>query len=421
MCIIIVGGGVGGLASALLLQRLGMPCRVFERAQHFEDVGAGIQLSPNAMRVLRALGVANTLRQTRCEPQNVTVRHAASAKVIFSLPVGATARRRWGEDYWVVHRADLLAALHEAVNREFPATIASSAEVVGITQNTDGVAAHLANGETVNGTALIGADGLKSTVRAHIVGDGAPRFTGKVAWRALVPRSTATHGRASAPHTEEINVWASNRRHVVTYPVRGGRLLNIVGIIEEEAESAEGWSRTVEPSAFRDRFAMTPLIHPALASAVASATEVYRWPLYDRAPMTQWSEGRVTFLGDAAHPMLPSMAQGAAMALEDAWILAAELHQRCTNAPLALQDIESAFTGYEAARQTRTAAVQRRAGRNLDMFHRSGPVSAGLVYRVLQLIGHAAPALLQRQQDWIYAHDVTATHSLPDTATRPCA
>ncbi|MEO0619186.1 MAG: FAD-dependent monooxygenase [Pseudomonadota bacterium] len=415
MTILIVGGGIGGLASAILLGRLGMSCCVLERSATFEDVGAGIQLSPNAMRVLCALGIADTLRPLRCEPNAVTVRHAVSGKEIFSLPLGDAARHRWGNDYWVVHRADLVAAMRDAVIQEFPSAIASNAEVVSIAQTETHVIAHLSNGETVEGHALVGADGLKSVTRAQIVGDGAPRFTGKVAWRALVPRRSEEAGPTSLLHVGQTTVWAGAGRHVVTYPVRGGALLNVVGVINEADESAESWSRTANPTDFQDRFATPQFAHRDLRAAIANSREVYRWPLYDRAPLSKWSDGRIGLLGDAAHPMLPSMAQGAAMALEDAWVLAAELHQASQKHPPSLLDLNHAFDRYTAARQPRTAAIQRRATRNLDMFHRSGPVNAGLMYGTLKLVGRIAPALLQRQQDWIYAYDVTAIHPAPLT------
>lgn len=387
--IVIAGAGIGGLTAALALTRVGFRALILEQAQRLEETGAGIQLSPNATRVLLALGLAERLRPLVVAPQAVRVVRANSGADIVRIPLGAAAEARYGAPYWVIHRADLQAVLAAAIEDSPDVTLRLGTRVQdyavhqhGVTVVTQDAAGrdHVSRDE--QGIALIGADGLWSTLRARLGDRTAPRFAKRTAWRAVVPAS-----RVLEEFREPVTgLWLGRDAHLVHYPVRGGREVNIVAIVRDDWHG-EGWSTPARQGELTPRFAA----FPAQVRALLALPERWqKWALFDRPPGRPRSREEVTLLGDAAHPMLPFLAQGGAMAIEDAAVLARCL-ERDENIPRALR-------AYEGARRHRVARVQREARRNSQVYHLAGPL--GLA-RNLTLAALGGEKLLRRY-DWLY-------------------
>lgn len=407
MKVVIAGGGLGGLTAALCCLHHGHEVTVLERAPALEEVGAGIQIPPNAMKVYAALGLDGALAAAGFRPQALEARMGRSGRRLFRVPLAAAAPARWGAPYLHIHRADFLAVLEQALRARAPGALKLGVQVTGHADGPQGVTAQLADGGEVIGDVLVGADGLHSAVRARMLGPDAPRFTGMTAWRAVVPM--AALGPDAPPPTA--CVWMGPGRHCVTYRLRGGTLANFVGVVEcpatpagqaaarpPESRPAESWSaRGSAGEALADFEGW----HPTITGLIGAAATLYRWALFDRPPLARWVSGRVALLGDAAHPMLPFMAQGAAMAAEDAWVLAAFLARAGTG------DVARALQAYERARKGRASAVQAASRANARVFHRRSPAGQIATYGPMWLAGRLAPAAIARRQDWLYAHDVT--------------
>jgi salicylate hydroxylase len=386
--VIIVGAGIGGLTAALAIARRGFEVAVFDQAQRLEEVGAGIQLSPNASRILLALGLRDQLQRHVVTPEELRIIDARTARVLARAPLGAAAERRYGAPYWVIHRGDLQAVLVEAVHARPGIGLHLGARVEDFTLTETGVtiSARSALGDFEHrGAALIGADGLWSNLRRSL-GDGRePRFAGHSAWRALAP------AEAVVPElrTPAVNLWLGGGAHLVHYPVRGGSLVNVVAIIRDDWREA-GWSAPAERADILARYpAATWSATPR--ALLAAPPHWQKWALYDRAPLARWGTGAVTLLGDAAHPMLPYLAQGAAMAIEDAAVLAQRLAEARDNPAAAMR-------GYERQRRSRTARAQRAARRNGTIYQLGGPAAS---LRSLALTAVGGARLLTRY-DWLY-------------------
>lgn len=367
--VLVAGGGIGGLATALALSRAGLPVTVLEQAAAFSDVGAGIQLGPNAGRLLDGWGLGPALRAVAAMPQQLLVRDAHDGCALGTLRLGAAMRQRYGHDYLSAHRADLhgllLAAARQAGASIVPGfTIKKVAEEQG--NALAGGINHSKNTENIEGQALIGCDGLWSVVRAQLLHDGPPHATGHLAYRALLPSNAAPKGAAR----QDVTVWLGPLMHVVCYPVRGGDWLNLVAVVHGEmsgADQRQGWVQSADVLTL---LAALPGAHSSLRDLVQAAPGWTRWVLHDRPPLrsaTPYAQGRIALLGDAAHPMRPYLAQGAAMALEDAAALAQALQATPRDVPLALQQ-------YAAARWRRNARVQQKSLRNGRIFHAQGPL-----------------------------------------------
>ena len=358
---LIAGGGIGGLTAALCLARVGCEVTVFEQAAEFGEVGAGIQLSPNASRVLHHLGLAPRLDALGFQPQGTEFRHWRTGRLITRAPLGDAVREAYGFPYYHIHRGDLLRLLVEAAEAHPRVALHAGVTMRGF-EEADGqvrVTVGGAAGEAGHaGAVLVGADGIHSTVRAGLFGAEAPTFTGNVAWRALVPVERLPGGVAPVAA-----VWWGPHRHFVHYMVRGGTLVNCVCVVEKSGWEREGWTERGERAELKADFAGW---HDNIQTLIdcTDAGSLYKWALHDRAPLASWGAGRVTLLGDACHPMLPFMAQGAATAIEDAAVLAGCL-ENAHDAPAALQR-------YAALRRDRTAAIQRQSRRNAKLFHLSG-------------------------------------------------
>ena len=356
--ILIAGGGVGGMTTALALAQRQIPVVLFEQAADFSDVGAGIQLSPNCSRVLRTLGLTKELDERGFLPQRIQFRHWHSGKIISETSLGKSAEQTYGAPYYHFHRSDLLNLLLQAAKTQPLIQLKLNSRIVSIEQIDDSVRV-LVNGETHTGSALIGADGIHSKVRESLFGAESPTFTGNVAWRALVPTSSLPANLIQPAAT----AWWGPGKHFVHYYVRGGTMVNCVCVVESKEWQDESWNINGH---FPDLAAEFADWHPTINTLLANANKknLYKWGLFDRPPMVQWSIGRITLLGDACHPTLPFMAQGAAMAIEDAAVIAGCLNQT--------QDPTSAFLRYEKLRKKRTAMIQQLSRRNAKVFHLKG-------------------------------------------------
>ncbi|MFM8821282.1 MAG: FAD-dependent monooxygenase [Phenylobacterium sp.] len=360
---LVVGGGVGGLTAALALARKGLSVTLVEQAPVLGEVGAGLQVSPNATRVLFSLGLEAALSALAFRPEAVEARGWRRGQEISRAPLGETARRRYGFPYFHMHRADLVAVLAEACRAD-PRITLRLGERVEACQRDGTPSLVLASGERIGANVLVGADGIRSVVREALFGPAAPRFTGNVAWRGLIP-ADRLEGADLRPVAA---LWMGPGAHFVHYFVRGGTLVNFVGVVERDDWREESWSSRGEAADLRRDFAGW---HPTVRRIVEAAPEdaCFRWALFDRDPLPRWSRGAASLLGDACHPTLPFMAQGACMAIEDAAVLAACLAGR------AREDVPDALQRYEALRRPRTAGIQAGSRRNATIYHLRPPFS----------------------------------------------
>lgn len=370
--VLVVGGGIGGLAAALSLARRGAWVRVLERAPAIAEVGAGLQITPNGSRVLRALGLSPEsigVRALAVEP-----RDALTGRRIARFDLG-----RAGGDYFFVHRADLIDLLHKAVESA-GVPVRTDARVVAVTPT--GVT--LENGESLSADLVVGADGLHSVVRKHLIGEETPFFTGQVAWRAIVPYAQEPVAR----------IWMAPGRHAVTYPLRDGRL-NLVAVREEETWTEEGWSHRDSAESLQSAMGNVAL---EFKSVLARVGEVGRWGLFRHPVPERWHDGRAVLLGDAAHPTLPFLAQGANLALEDAWVLAREVGR---------DDLREGLDRYQANRRPRVVDAIESANSNARNYHLGG-AKRRAAHAGLRALGLVAPGAFLRRYDWLYRFDVTA-------------
>jgi salicylate hydroxylase len=375
------------LTSALALARNGFHAVVLEQAERLEETGAGIQLSPNATRILIDLGLGDRLRRHAVVPEALRVLGGKSGREIVRMPLGQAAEQRYGAPYWSIHRGDLQAALAAAAAAHLDISLRLGMRVEDFAA-TDGVIVSARGRSGIwheRGDALIAADGLWSVARTRLGFGDPPRFAGRSAWRALVPADQA------APEFREplIHLWLGGDAHVVHYPVKAGAVINVV-VIANDTWQAPGWS---EPAS---RLELLPRLSPKRWSpqvlALITVPEAWhKWALYDRQPQANWSQDAVALIGDAAHPMLPYLAQGAAMAIEDAAVAARCLAQRP-------DDAAGALRAYCAVRRARTRKVQRLAARNGGRYHRSA-LPGMLRNMAMRAIG--GPRLLQHY-DWLY-------------------
>lgn len=370
--VLILGGGIGGLAAAVALRDCGAEVTLLEQAGGFREVGAGIQISPNGARVLSALGVDPERMQARA----VILRNASGDRVLrMDLP-------QTGAGFHLVHRADCVAAL---AARADGMVTRFNAQAVAVDPTAGRVT--LSNGDSLAADLVVGADGLHSVSRGALNGHAKPFFTGQVAWRALIP------GNATDPAQTE--VFMGPGRHLVSYPLRGGTLRNLVAVEERKAWAEEGWTHPDSPDNLRRAFAGFGGPVPGWLDQV---TQVYLWGLFRHQVAATWHEGRAVLLGDAAHPTLPFMAQGANLALEDAFTLARALDRT--------PDLPAGLAAYQAARRARVVRVVEAANRNARNYHLRAPL-APMAHMALRLSQRFVPNAPLRQFGWIYDHDVT--------------
>ena len=382
--IIIAGAGIGGLTAALTLARAGYRAVVLEQATRLEEAGAGIQLSPNATRVLESLGLAGRLRPLVVAPQAISIR-TAFGTLLARVPLGDAADQRYGAPYWAIHRADLQAVLAAAVSESVDVTLRLGTRVEDFAVHQHGVSVQARRQDGVHdeqGIALIGADGLWSTLRTRMGDDKPPVFAQRTAWRATLPAQQVT----PEFRTSETSLWLGRDAHLVHYPVKAGREINIVAIVRDDWHGA-GWS---EPGKASDLLPRYDSFAPAARALLSLPQRWQKWALFDRPPGLPRREGPMTLIGDAAHPMLPFLAQGGAMAIEDAAVLA--------NCLVRDESPVDAMRAFESARRARVARVQNEARSNSQRYHMAGPL--GLARNTfLRMMGGEK---LLRSYDWLY-------------------
>jgi len=364
--VVIAGGGIGGLAAAVACAQRGVPVQLLERAAQLSEVGAGIQIGPNVTRILQAWGLGAALAQVAAFPEQLQARDAQTGQVLGTLTLGARAQATYGAPYATIHRADLQALLHRAA-QSAGVDLRLGQSVQGWQGSEAALQVNTAQGLSLLASALIGADGVWSAVRQQLLGDAPARFTGHLAYRALMAQADLpTHLRS-----DQVTVWMGPRLHVVHYPVRSGQWLNLVAIVHgAKPEQSQDWDQAGQTQALMQAMgAVGRDLHERLASVPAWR----QWALHDRAPVSapgQMAQGRVALLGDAAHPMRPYLAQGAGMAIEDAQVLA-----QCLSAGSV--PVTQQLQAYAEQRWARNARVQSRAIRNGRIFHATGPVALG--------------------------------------------
>ena len=388
MKVVIAGGGIGGLCAGIALSKIGFDVELVERAPALTEVGAGIQLSPNATKGLAALGVLEAVAQVASAPQTLEMRIGRTGEKVFSVPIAQEARKRYGAPYLHVHRADLIEILARAA-KFAGVTVRLGARVSAYVRDESGLRVGLDTGAIIPCDLLVGADGVRSTVRRQMLGEQEPRYTGAVAWRMTVPAEVAP----DLPHAAI--VWAGPGRHAVTYRIRRGELINFVGVVETDRWRGESWDQPGDPLDLAADFGDWA---PPIPDIIASASNCFVWALFDRDPLPTWSEDRVVLLGDACHPMPPFQAQGAAMAIEDAIILAKCLHIDGVS--------QVSLTHYERIRKPRTTKVLASARANMGVFHRSNALTQAATYGPMKLADKLFPAFVRSRQDWIYGYDV---------------
>jgi salicylate hydroxylase len=353
--VLIAGGGIGGIVAALALAKRGMPSRVLEQAPEFKEVGAGIQLGPNSWKCLRAIGVDESVKKLAVFPGALVMRDAVTAEDVVTIPLGGF-EERFGAPYALIHRADLLNALVDAAKASPLIALETSRKVKSFDDDGKKITVTTAEGKQYQGPALIGADGLWSTVRAQLLGDGPPRVSGHITYRAVLPASEVPE------HLQHWNMilWAGPKCHLVYYRLRGGELFNLVAVFHSNRYE-EGWNSYGDPEELHQHYEAT---HPDVRLLLNKISEWRMWVLCDREPVKDWSKGRVALLGDAAHPMLQYIAQGAGMSIEDGLCLA-----RCLDE---FPSVEEAFSAYPAMRYLRTGRVQLSSRLYGEFFHAEG-------------------------------------------------
>jgi len=381
----IAGGGIAGLAAALALAHKGYPSHVLEREDEFGEVGAGIQIGPNAFRMFKVLGLTEAIDATCVYPDALVTMDALSGDLVTRIPLNTNAfRKAFDYPYAVIYRPDLHGALLEACKAEPAVTLETGARVSGFEDTGERVRVHFEGGCTLEGAALIGADGLWSKVREAVIGDGKPHVSGHIAYRAVLPAPEVPEDL----RRDTVILWAGPKTHLVHYPLHKSEIFNLVAVFHSDRYE-EGWNVFGDVAELQSRFAgQRPQVH-----AMLDKIESWRmWVLCDREPTKVWHKGRAVLTGDAAHPMLQYLAQGACMAMEDGVCLASKI-------ATAEGDLETAFRAFAASRYLRTGRVQLTARFYGDVYHAAG-VAAEL--RAMML-GSRAPEAAYQGVRWLYA------------------
>ena len=394
MCtsVLIIGAGIGGLACALACQKVGIRATVLERAPELSIVGAGIQLSPNATRVLDYLGVWSALKPHVVHPRQHRFVAWDTGSSLLTTPLGQQVEDAFGTPYVHAHRADLLAALRSALDHSTELRLGAGVESVG--QSADGAWAITTSGTRYDAQVIIAADGVRSQVRERMFAPESPQHSGCMAWRGLTPAADVQ----DLGFEHDSYIWMGPHRSVVIYYVSGGDALNWIGMGPSDGETRESWTTQGTVAEAQREFAGW---HPMVQKLIERSAPPYKWALFDREPLSNWVDGRVVLMGDAAHAMLPYHAQGAAQSIEDAWVLtrSLELHD---------QDVAQGLAHYAGLRQTRTRQVQEasRAAERLFHLHEADAVQRrNQRFAVAQArIGDGFPP----GQEWLYAYDAEA-------------
>jgi salicylate hydroxylase len=388
MRVVVIGAGIGGLTAALTLRRAGLEVQVFEQAAELREVGAGIQISPNAARILNRLGLEEPMRRLGVRPRSIVIRRWDDGRELARQPLADACERNFGAPYYNFHRADLLDLLSAAVP---PGVLHLDHRCVGLTRHADRIEVQFHNGATADADVVVGADGIHSTVRKSVMGPESPQFSGHVAYRGLIPADRVAHlGLELA-----VTLWCGPDHHFVHYYVgSGSRYFNWVALTPGEWR-VESWTAKGEVADALKEFEGW---HPQIRELISAVETTNRWALYDRNPLPRWTVGRVTLMGDAAHPMLPYMAQGAVQSIEDAAVLAKCLEHADAH------DVDAALSRYEQTRKPRATQCQEGSRRNAVMFH----LADGEEQRKRDANLTSASTAPLPQNAWLYGHDVEA-------------
>ncbi len=385
----VVGAGIGGLSAALALIRRGFAAKVYEQAAVLDEVGAGVQISANGTRVLFDLGLKDRLMASAVVPTDKRIRLWSTGESWKGFDVGPFSETLYGAPYLTLHRHDLHTALAEAVVAQQPDALVLGARCIGLEQDASSAVLAFEDGREARADVVIGADGVHSEVRRALFGPDRPRFTGIVAWRAVIP-AKRLEPRLMQPVS---TTWIGPGGHVVHYPLRRGELMNYVSVIERDDWQVESWSLQ---GSVEECLADYAGWHQDVQALIRAMDRPYKWALLGREPMDEWSQGRVTLLGDACHPMLPFLAQGAVMALEDGLVLARCLERHP-------HDLSTAFAAYEAVRRDRTSQVVRAAEANGRRYHalQLGDARAAQAYVAEQW----DEAAVKARFEWLFSYD----------------
>ena len=391
--ILIAGAGIGGLTAALACLKRGFDVEVYEQAAELKEAGAGLQVSANGTRALYELGVGAALKHLSCEVASKEYRLWNTGEAWKLYDLGAESVARYGYPYFTVYRPDLLAVLADAVRAIKPGAIHLDARSTGFEADDGGVTLLMERGgvrQTARGDVLIGADGVHSSIRQALFGADQPTFTGIMVWRGVIAMEQLP---AHLRRMVGLN-WLGFGKHVVNYPLHGGRLMNFVAVTERSDWQVESWSvRGTTEECLADY----PGWHDDIQTMIKAIDAPYKWALKTRAPLPRWSAGRVSLLGDACHSTLPFMAQGAVMAIEDGFILARALHE--------VDDVPQALTRYENARRERTTGVVEGSNANVKRFH--NPELAHAVGARAYLDREMNEAKVKERYEWLFTYDVT--------------
>ena len=388
MKVIVAGGGIGGMSAALALLQRGFDVEVHEQAAELREVGAGIQISPNGCRVLDALGVFDELRAVSCDPERKEFRLWNTGETWPLFDLGPVVIEKYGYPYLTVYRPDLLGALEQAVLALDPSAVRLGSRAVGVEQTAGSATLLLDGGGRAEGDVVIGADGWRSAVRESLWGDVRPEFSGMVAWRGLIPM-------ADLPERLQVNLgwtWIGPGGHAVNYPLHNREYMNFVATIEGKTWTAE---TSNEVGTVEECLADFEGWHDDVHTFIRSSPRLLKWALVRRDPIQQWSQGRVSLLGDACHATLPFLAQGAVHSIEDGLVLARAL--------ASYDDPVEALSRYEAARLERTSRMVRGATANTDRFHSQELASPDTAYPYLEREWSVEP--IADRYDWLYAYD----------------
>lgn len=388
----IVGGGIGGLTAALALLRNGFDVTIFEQAPKLEEVGAGLQISPNGTRVLASLGLADALQAICFEPEGKEIRLWNTGATWKLFDLGVVSRERYGHPYVTVHRNDLHQMLVQAVERLSPGAIRLAHRFTGVERNdAGGVTVALQDRPSQTFDVVIGADGVHSQIREQLFGLGPAKFTGIVAWRGVIPME-----RLPEELRKPVGVnWIGPGGHVIHYPIRRGELMNFTSVIERQDWTTESWSSPGTNAEYAEDY---PGWHADVHAYIAAIPQPFKWALIARPPMQNWVTGRVALLGDACHPSLPFLAQGAVMALEDACILGRAFAEFDT--------IDEALAQYQTARIPRTTRAVEGANANAERFH--NPTLADPANAQAYVDEQWAPERVVDRYEWLFRYDATS-------------
>jgi salicylate hydroxylase len=385
--IIIVGAGIGGLFAALCLHHHGLNSIVLEKAEDLVEVGAGIQIGANGSRLIHKLGIQSEFEKSAAAPAKGLMMDGNSGRPICHYPLSGFAEKYHQFPHYQIRRADLQQVLATALESRMPGCVRLATELSDIRQTPETLEAIATDGQVFCGRAVVGCDGIHSRTRQLVFGDTEPNFAGCVAWRALIPIS-----EMELPNPELPRIWVGKGRHLVQYPVGSGSLVNIVACVDSAVEEQERWSGRSSTAELVESFSDWC---PEINKLLSKTEDALRWGLYERSVLDSWNAGRITLLGDAAHAMLPSLAQGAVMAMEDADQLAESL--------AAQENTEVALLEYQSRRIFRTRKTQLVARKNMEFFHQRG-LANKLSVKALRLAGSRAETLIGNRYNWLYGY-----------------